>query len=584
LVTGLASKLEELERAVAKQSERFSAMIEVGTHLSAVRDVDALLRTVMDRLTGLLEADAATLFMHDAKTDELWSRVVKGTTVKELRMPSSAGIAGSVFRTGKPALLADAYEDPRFNADVDRQSGFRTRAIIAVPLRHVSGKVMGVLEVLHRRPSAFTPEDGQLVEGVATQIAAVLDNVLLLEELRARSEELASRVRELDLLFGLERATSATDRQADLLDTVLQTSIDAIGATAGSILIAEDDRDSLYFHASKAERGAGLTSMRLKIGQGIAGRVALTGELVRLDRASDSQHFDKSVAKKLSVPVGAVLCVPIPSEEGRLGSLELFNKRGGFSAGDERLAVLLAGQIGRAVASRRDRETQERKARLAAIGQLLAGVLHDLRTPLTVIGGYAEMMVDEPDVESRREMATSILNQLEHLAAMQRETLAFARGERLVLVRKVFLHMFMRELEEQLEREFERSKCELKVVATYTGAARLDENKMKRVILNLARNALDAMPDGGRFTLSVDREADELVFRAADTGHGIPPEVAERLFESFVSAGKKNGTGLGLALVKKSVEEHGGSVSYKTKIGKGTTFELRLPAGVPSDP
>ena len=84
LVTGLAAKLDELERAVAKQSERFSAVIEVGTQLSAVRDVDALLRTVMDRLTGLLEADAATLFMHDAKTDELLGVHMVGPEVTEL--------------------------------------------------------------------------------------------------------------------------------------------------------------------------------------------------------------------------------------------------------------------------------------------------------------------------------------------------------------------------------------------------------------------------------------------------------------------------------------------------------------------
>ncbi len=583
LVSGLAAKLNELESAVSRQSERFSAVIEVGSQLSAARDVDALLRTVMDRLTALLAADAATLFMHDAATNELWSRVVKGATVKELRLPASAGIAGAVFRSGRSVVLGDAYADSRFNADVDRQSGFRTKSIIATPLRHVSGKVLGVLEVLHRKADAFTDDDRKLVEGVATQIAAVLDNVLLLDELRARSDELASRVRELDLLYGLEQAASASDQQVDLLDRILQTAIDAIGATAGSILIAEEERDSLYFRSAKGEKSEALTSMRLRTGQGIAGFVALTGEIVRVERASDSPHFDRTIAKKLSVPVGSVLCVPIPSEEGRLGSLELLNKKGGFSPADERLSVLLAGQIGRAFASRQSREEQERKVRMAAIGQMLAGVLHDLRTPLTVIAGYAEMMVDEATPESRREMARSILSQLDHVAAMQRETLAFARGERLVLMRKVFMHVFLRDLEDQLTREFERTKCELKVNVGYTGAARFDENKLKRVILNLARNAIDAMPDGGKFTLSVERSGDDLVFQAADTGQGIPESIADRLFESFVSAGKKNGTGLGLAIVKKIVEEHGGTISFKSKPGKGTTFELRMPAGVPAD-
>ncbi|MDP3232136.1 MAG: GAF domain-containing protein [Myxococcales bacterium] len=583
LVSGLAAKLNELELAVTRQNERFTAVIEVGSQLASARDVDALLRTVMDRLTGLLDAEAATLFMHDTRTNELWSRVVKGASIKELRLPVSAGIAGHVFGTGKTLMLGDAYVDPRFNPDIDRQSGFRTKSIIAAPLRHVSGRVLGVLEVLHRKVDAFTSDDRSLVEGVATQIAAVLDNVLLLEQLRARSDELAQRVRDLDLLFGLERAASSSDQQVDLLERILQTAIDSVGARAGSILVAEEERDSLYFRNTRGEKSDALTSVRLKTGQGIAGYVAMSGETVRVERADDSDHYDKSIARKLGVSIGSVLCVPIPGDEGRLGSLELLNKKGGFTEADERLAVLLAGQIGRAFASRQSREEQERKARMAAIGQMLAGVLHDLRTPLTVIAGYAEMMADEPAEPLRREMAQSILSQLDHVAAMQKETLDFARGEKSVLMRRVYLHVFMRELEEQLMREFEQAEAEVKVVTTYTGAARFDENKMKRVILNLARNAIDAMPEGGRFTLTVDREGDEVIFRAADTGQGILPGVADRMFESFVTAGKKNGTGLGLAIVRKIVDEHGGNITFKTKPGKGTTFEVRFPAGVSAD-
>jgi signal transduction histidine kinase len=577
LVSGLAQKLNELEAAVTRQSERLSAIIEVGSQLSAARDVDALLRTVMDRLTGLLDAEAATLFMHDAKTNELWSRVLKGSSIRELRLEAKrAGIAGHVFKTGKTLRLGDAYQDSRFNPEIDRQSGFKTRSIIAAPLRHVSGKVLGVVEVLHRNVEAFSAEDERLVEGVATQIAAVLDNVLLLEEL-------AQRVRDLDLLYGLERAAASSDEKTDLLERILSRAIDAVDARAGSILITEESKDSLYFRNARGEKSEALTSVRLKAGQGIAGYVASTGDIVRVDRADDSPHYDKSVARKLGVSIGAVLCVPIPGEEGRLGSLELLNKKGGFSEADERLVVLVAGQIGRAIASRKSREEQERKARMAAIGQMLAGVLHDLRTPLTVIAGYAEMMAEEPTEDGRREMAKSILSQLDHVAAMQKETLAFARGEKSVLLRRVYVHVFMQELEEQLEREFERSRVELKIVTGYTGAARFDENKMKRVIFNLARNALDAMPDDGRFTLSVDRETDDLVFRATDTGPGIPDTIADKLFESFVSAGKKNGTGLGLAIVKKIVEEHGGEVTFKTRTGRGTTFEVRFPAGVAAD-
>ena len=100
---------------------------------------------------------------------------------------------------------------------------------------------------------------------------------------------------------------------------------------------------------------------------------------------------------------------------------------------------------------------------------------------------------------------------------------------------------------------------------------------MKRVISNIARNAADAMPEGGRFTLVADRDGDQLVLRMSDTGTGVAPEIHERLFESFVTTGKTGGSGLGLAIVKRIVDAHGGTVEFKTRAGKGTTFEVRLP-------
>ncbi|MEW6434547.1 MAG: GAF domain-containing protein [Myxococcota bacterium] len=583
LVTGLASHLAELERSVARQGERFAALIEIGAEISRARDVETLLATVMERLTGLLGAEAATLFMYDEATGELWSRMVRGTAVKEIRFDAGLGIAGHVFRTGKTLLLGDAYSDIRFNPEIDKKTGFRTRSVIATPLKHLSGKVQGVLQVLDRRIDVFNAEDRALVEGVASQVAAVLDHVLLVEELKARGGELARRVHDLDVLFEIEQAISGTDAQQDLLDRILARAAEVTGAKAGSVLLVEDDRDSLFFRSARGEKSDALKAVKLKAGQGIAGFVAASGQVVRVADANASEHFDRGLAKKLGYPVGAVLCVPISAQGRILGALELLNKPDGFTAGDERLAVLLAGQVGRALVLRQSREEAERKARLAAIGQLMAGVLHDLRTPLTVIAGYAEMMASENDAETRAEMSRAILSQLENVSAMQQETLAFARGERTVFLRKVYLQVFMDDLSEQLQQEFAGTDIECKVNVGYTGLGRFDETKLRRAIFNLARNAIDAMPDGGRFVVSVEREGDELVFRAQDNGPGIPPEIADRLFESFVSSGKKHGTGLGLAIVRKIAQEHGGSVTCKTKIGKGSTFEIRIPAGTPRD-
>ncbi len=579
LVTGLATRLTELEHAVVRQGERLAAIIEVGAEVSAARDVDQLLRTVVDRLTALLNAEAATLFVHDAARGELWSRALKGTSLKELRIPDDRGLAGHVFRTGKTVLLGNAYEDSRFNPEVDKSSGFRTRSVIATPLRHLNGEVLGVMQVLDRRVDAFGAEDRALVEGVASQVAAVLDNVFLLEDLTSNRDQLAQRVRELDALYEIERAIASSGGAGDLFDRILARALEASGATAGSVVLLEEDQSVVYFRTERGERSERFTSVRVEAGQGIAGYVARTGEVVRLTQSDTSAHYDRSMARKLGVTPGPVLCVPIVAERRKMGALELLNKRGGFDQADEKMAVLLAGQIGRALDDRQTREERERVARLSTIGQMLAGVLHDLRTPLTVIAGYSEMMATEPDQALREEMSQSIVSQLKLLNDMQQETLAFARGERTVLIRRVYLQNFMREVSEQLLQEFSSSKTSLKVTVGYTGAARFDEIKLKRAIFNLARNAIEAMPNGGRFTLALSRDGDDLVFAASDNGPGIPPEIADKLFESFVTSGKKNGTGLGLAMVKKIAREHGGAVTCRSRPGKGTTFELRFPAG-----
>lgn len=589
LLTGLSDKLSELEHAVSRQAERFQAVLDIGTAITSARDIDALLRLVMDKLTALLHAEASTLFMLDADKGELWSRVLRGSTLREIRVPAESGIAGHVLRTGKMLRIADAYADPRFNPEIDRISGFKTRSIVAAPLRHVSGRLLGVVEVLDRQVNAFSAEDLTLVEAVASQIAAVLDNVLLLEQLRNQNEELlkaqrglSQAVQDLDLLYEIERAVSSTESQSDLLGRILSKACEVIGCSAGSILLSEDDRGALFFRSSRGEKSEGLVEMQLRPGQGIAGYVADTGETVRVARAEDSEHYDKSIARKLGVSIGAVLCVPVPGEDGQLGSLELLNKPGGFTDADQRLATLLAGQTGRAILLRSAREEGERRGRLAAIGQMLSGVLHDLRTPMTIISGYAQLMSAEADAKERANISQVIEKQVEHINAMTRETLGFARGEKDLLLRKVYLQKFVQEVEEFLRKDFERTKVELKVQANYTGVVRVDENKMKRVVYNIARNAVQAMPDGGRFVFSVDREDQELVLTFQDNGPGIPPEIADRLFQSFVTARKKDGTGLGLAIVKKIAEEHGGQVSYKSRPGKGTTFEIRVPAGTPN--
>jgi len=309
------------------------------------------------------------------------------------------------------------------------------------------------------------------------------------------------------------------------------------------------------------------------------------------DPGHDARH-DLFIAEKIGVPARHILAVPLlppyapgDDEPNSLGAIELDNKRGGsagFEDGDLRLLTLIAGQVSRAITIARNREERLHSERLASIGQMMGGVLHDLKTPMTIVSGYAQLMAQCDDATQRSQYAEMILKQFDLMSAMTRELLQFARGQSQVLVRKVYLQKWIPEMRAQLEREFAGKKVELVVEERYKGAAWFDENKMFRLIHNVARNAAQAMEHGGKFTILIDVDGPELTLAFSDTGGGIPDAMQGRVFEAFATAGKREGTGLGLAIVKKIVDEHQGRISYESKRGEGTTFRVALPLARPA--
>jgi K+-sensing histidine kinase KdpD len=583
----LASKLSALESAVVRQEERFGAILEIGRALGSTLDLDSLLKLVMDKVTTILDADRSTLFLLDAEKDELWSKIAQGSKLREIRLPMGKGLAGWVARNGRSLNLVDAYRDERFNPVVDKISGYRTRSVLCVPMRDKGGAIVGVVQVLNKGGDGpFTPDDEQLLDAIAAQAAIALDNAQLYAAVVRKNHELTEaqvrlrhKVAELDLLYDLARSVSVASDVLAGLDGILGKAMEVIGAEAGSVMLAEEGSGQLYFRAALGGREDTVRRLRLPLGKGIAGTVAQSGKPFLSNDVRRDKLYDAELVERIGYPMRSCLCVPL-TEEGRvLGAIELLNKvEGDFDEDDLKLLSIIAAESARAVAVGRLREQEAREERLASIGRMLSGVLHDFKTPMTIISGYAQLMAEERDPEERGRSATLIVKQFESINAMTREVLEFAKGKVELLVRKVNVNTFVDEVAEYLRRDFAGKDIELRLRADYTGVARFDENKIKRVIFNVARNAMQAMEPGGRFTLSVDKEGDELVWKMADTGKGIPEEIQGRLFQSFATHGKAEGTGLGLAIVKRIAEEHGGSVSYKTRAGKGTTFTVRIPA------
>ncbi len=574
-----------LEETLSRAEGRVAAMMQVGRSLTAVHDLDELLGLVVDQVTLAMDSDRSTIFLVDEETDEIWSKVAQGDDVRQIRMPIGTGLAGWVAKTGKSVNLKDAYQDDRFNPEVDKLTGYKTDSMLVVALRGKQGEILGVIQTLNKHGGHFTPEDEQLLEALCSPIAIAIENAKLVLSVLAKNIELvetqqalAQKVDELDILFRLEREVSCAIRTDDILTRLLHQSVEMLGCEAGSFLLVSDETGELIFSNAVGDRRDEVKRLRIPKGAGVAGWVAEYGQpAIVSDPSKDERHL-KHLEQKLDFPVKSILAVPLAIGDFRIGAMELLNKRKGeFSQEDLKLATLIAGRAASAVQIGRQREQREKAERLASIGQALSSVIHDFRTPMTIISGYVQLMAMEDQAQARKHHAEVVLKQFDFINDMTKELLAFARGESELLLHKVYTNRLLDDLREILTRELAQNGVQLKVEDSYGGSIRLDEVKFRRLIFNLARNARQAMPDGGVFSIRVSEADRGVVFEFTDTGPGIPEEIRHHLFESFVTSGKAGGTGLGLAVVKKIVDEHGGTISVKNLPDQGACFLVWMP-------
>ena len=173
-----AQNTEYSEKQRAKEMEFISIVSDVTAEI----DLGALLKRVMEEATRMLNADRATLFLNDEKTNELFSRVAMGDGIGEIRLPNTAGIAGSVFTSGQSMNIPYAYADLRFNPAFDKQTGYFTRSILCVPVINKEGKVIGCTQVLNKSGGKFTSEDESRLKAFTQQVAIALENAKLFED------------------------------------------------------------------------------------------------------------------------------------------------------------------------------------------------------------------------------------------------------------------------------------------------------------------------------------------------------------------------------------------------------------------
>ena len=174
----------------AQVNDPLIALVKIGQAVAAEKNINVLIRTIAEETKIALNADRCTVFLYDKENNELYSKVATGLDdVKELRIPADKGLAGHVVQTGETINIKDAYKDKRFNPDVDKKTGYRTKTILCMPIKNFNQEIIGVFQVLNKFDETFTIDDEDLLVAIASSAGISLENAQLFERQRKMLEE-----------------------------------------------------------------------------------------------------------------------------------------------------------------------------------------------------------------------------------------------------------------------------------------------------------------------------------------------------------------------------------------------------------
>ena len=312
-------------------------LLDVSRRMAKFGTLDEVLHGLIGMTVAELGAERGSLFLNDPATGELYSRVAKGKLRRELRLMNNTGIAGHVFTGGEPLIVHDAYADARFNKAIDEQTGFRTRSILAVPVRTVTGEIIGVVEALNKQRGKFTRRDLELLEAMTAQGALALQGAQVIErmqQIRAQEREFVEVVSEV----------TADIKLGSLLQRVMGEATRMLNAERSTLFLNDDKAGELWSEVSQ-----GLESMQIRLPNnvGIAGAVFSSGKSINIPYAYADLRFNPAFVQKTGYFTRSVLCVPIVNKQGKtIGVTQVLNKHGGpFSEEDETRLRAFTAQI-----------------------------------------------------------------------------------------------------------------------------------------------------------------------------------------------------------------------------------------------
>ena len=456
--------------------------------------------------------------------------------------------------------------------------------------------------------TAAVPGLGQVNE--IGEIAQAFGRMLI--ELRASTERLEDLVFKLGALNDMVEMAARIPRIEDLLSHVLERTMRAVSAGIGSIMLLDRERQTLRIAVGRGLPEAGRGPVEVKVGEGVAGKVVEMGEAVVVEDIERDPRFGQQNDPRYGG--GSFICMPLRVAERIVGVVNLSKKEvapgttGVFSQTDLQFLNALATYTAYAVDNARLFEEAQQSAqklqevvedqklrltlaqqqmiqaaKLSALGELVAGVAHELNNPLTVLVGASDIL-EQQAPDDLKEYAQMIREATDAARHIVRGLLTF--GRQMPLERR---HVMLDEL---IEKVLALTAADLRIESVKIDRDMepglppvwADGNQLQQVLVNLVTNAKQAMaelPEGNRRLRVTTRSygTDRVLITVEDTGPGIPADVLPKIFDPFVTTKGSAGTGLGLSISYGIIREHGGHITADSRPGEGATFTIDLPVG-----
>jgi signal transduction histidine kinase len=565
--------------------------------VSSAQNLDQIARRMFGLLSRAFNTELIALFLRSSD-----GRILRDYRMFEGKLNViSVSLAGHsiqpVLKEGRVRRIVDTIKE----GFVPVNKG--VRSLLIVPLKY-RGQAIGVLIIENLRAEAFSQYDEHLMVVITSHLAGLIEYTRLREEAEGRARSLGLIHEVVQQVIGLNDKKEVAYITADLVAQYFKYELAAI------LLLDEEGKFSIQgiggTQSDTVTRA--LDGEEFLASNGVTGRVSQTGESILIN---DTKQ------EKIYLPLKgwearSEICVALKDGENILGIIDVESReQNAFSHNDliaiESLAGILASVITSANQYQKLQETIRQlraielelntrieaqrsvenrliqAAKLAAVGEMAAGIAHELNNPLTTVTGFSELILEElpPDSTFRSDM--EMISREAHRASdVVRRLLDFSRqGERTRI--RADLNEVVNDVIALTRHLIQTNNVNLILdLDKDLPWVSIDHNQMKQVLLNLIHNALQAMPTGGEMLVTTNaarrEDRDWVIMSVKDGGIGILPADQDRVFEPFFTTkGDRGGTGLGLSVTYGIITDHGGSIEISSEPNKGSTFAVWLP-------